>query len=148
MYFGLKGREVKDGDEVVYDIEVYLKSEVRRIVKVVFEAVRKRRKKVIFVDKLNILEFLRFWREIVEEVVKDYFDVVLNYMYVDNVLMQFVKDLLQFDVIFIFNMFGDILFDEVLMIVGLIGMFVFVLFGEGRVGFYELIYGIVLDIVG
>lgn len=148
MYFGPKGREVKDGDEVAYDTEVYSKSEVRRIAKVAFEAARKRKKKVTSVDKANILESSRLWRETVEEVAKDYPDVELSHMYVDNASMQLVKDPSQFDVILTSNMFGDILSDEASMIVGSIGMLASASLGEGSVGLYEPIHGTAPDIAG
>lgn len=91
---------------------------------------------------------LQFWCDIMIDVLKEYVDVELLYMYVDNVVMQFVKVLKQFDVIVMGNMFGDILLDEVLMLMGLIGMLLLVLFDKNNKGLYELLYGLVLDIVG
>lgn len=87
IYFGERGIEVIDGVKSVYDIERYNVNEIRRIVKIVFEIVMKRNKKFISVDKVNILDSLKFWRSIVNEMVKDYLEVEVNYLYVDNIVM-------------------------------------------------------------
>ncbi|WAM33377.1 3-isopropylmalate dehydrogenase [Caldicellulosiruptor morganii] len=148
MYFGPKGREKRNGEEVAYDTEIYSTSEIERIARVAFEAARKRKKKVTSVDKANILESSRLWREVVERLAKEYPDVELSHMYVDNASMQLVKDPSQFDVILTSNMFGDILSDEASMIVGSIGMLASASLGEGRVGLYEPIHGTAPDIAG
>lgn len=148
MYFGPKGREIKNNEEVAYDTEVYSKSEIERIARVAFDVARKRRKKVTSVDKANILESSRLWREVVNEVAKDYPEVELNHMYVDNASMQLVKDPSQFDVILTSNMFGDILSDEASMIVGSIGMLASASLGDNNVGLYEPIHGTAPDIAG
>ena len=96
--------------------------EVRRIAKIGFEAAMKRRKKVTSVDKANILESSRLWRRIINEVAKDYPEVEVNHLYIDNASMQMVRDPRQFDVIITSNMFGDILSDEASMVTGSIGM--------------------------
>jgi len=148
MYFGPKGKETRDGQEVAYDTEVYSRYEIERIAKVAFEAARKRRKKVTSVDKANILESSRLWRCVVEDVHKNYQDVQLEHMYVDNAAMQLVKVPWQFDVIVTSNMFGDILSDEASMIVGSIGLLASASVGDNNAGLYEPIHGTAPDIAG
>ena len=122
IYFGNCGRFLEDGVEAAFDTEKYNKEEVRRIAKIAFETAMKRNKKVTSVDKANVLESSRLWRETVIEVSKEYKKVELNHMYIDNASMQLVRNPAQFDVIVTSNMFGDILSDEASMITGSIGM--------------------------
>ena len=144
LYFG-QPRE--KGEESAYNTMIYSKDEVVRIAKMAFEAAQKRRKKVCSVDKANVLEVSQFWRETVEEVAKDYPDVTLSHMYVDNAAMQLVRDPKQFDVILTGNIFGDILSDEASMISGSIGLLPSASVG-GDVGLYEPIHGSAPDIAG
>ena len=144
IYFGDRGR---NGD-TAYDTEAYSKYEVERIAKVAFEIARKRNKKLVSVDKANILESSRLWREVVEEVAKDYPDVNLSHMYVDNAAMQLVRNPRQFDVIVTSNMFGDILSDEASMITGSIGMLPSASLADGKMGMYEPVHGSAPDIAG
>ena len=131
IYFGRRGRMVEDGVEAAFDTEKYNKEEVRRIAKIAFETAMKRNKKVTSVDKANVLESSRLWRETVIEVSKEYEEVKLNHMYIDNASMQLVRNPAQFDVIVTSNMFGDILSDEASMITGSIGMLPSASLGEG-----------------
>jgi 3-isopropylmalate dehydrogenase len=126
---------------------IYSKDEVVRIAKEAFESAMKRNKRVCSVDKANVLEVSQFWREIVEEVGKDYPEVSLTHMYVDNAAMQLVRDPKQFDVILTSNLFGDILSDEASMISGSIGLLPSASVG-GKVGLYEPIHGSAPDIAG
>ena len=144
IYFG-EPRE--KGENSAYNTMIYTKDEVVRIAKMAFEAASKRRQKVCSVDKANVLEVSQFWREIVEEVAKDYPDVTLSHMYVDNAAMQLVRDPKQFDVILTGNIFGDILSDEASMISGSIGLLPSASVG-GVVGLYEPIHGSAPDIAG
>ncbi|GAB6169034.1 3-isopropylmalate dehydrogenase [Clostridium carnis] len=148
IYFGERGREENNGVASAYDTEKYNVEEVRRIAKIAFETAMKRNKKITSVDKANILESSRLWRAVVEEVAKDYKEVELNHMYVDNAAMQLVKDPKQFDVIVTSNMFGDILSDEASMVTGSIGMLPSASLGEGKIGMYEPIHGSAPDIAG
>jgi len=148
IYFGERGhREGKLGQEA-FDTECYSVYEVERIARTAFEIARKRRAKVTSVDKANVLESSRLWREVVIKVSKDYPDVVLEHMYVDNAAMQLVRRPGQFDVIVTGNMFGDILSDEASMITGSIGMLPSASLGENRFGLYEPIHGSAPDIAG
>jgi len=122
--------------------------EVERIARLAFEIARKRNGKVTSVDKANVLESSRLWREVVTRVARDYPDVTLEHMYVDNAAMQLVKNPKQFDVIVTTNMFGDILSDEASMITGSIGMLPSASLGEGSFGLYEPIHGSAPDIAG
>ncbi|BBB90296.1 MAG TPA: 3-isopropylmalate dehydrogenase [Methylomusa anaerophila] len=148
IYFGEKGRTTVDGYAAAYDHEVYNEKEISRITRTAFEAARKRRRKVTLVDKANILESSRLWREVVNKIAKDYPDVAIDYLYVDNAAMQLVKNPAQFDVIVTSNMFGDILSDEASMITGSIGMLASASLGEGSLGMYEPIHGSAPDIAG
>jgi 3-isopropylmalate dehydrogenase len=134
-------------DERAYNTMIYTKGEVERIAREAFKAAQKRRKKVCSVDKANVLEVSQFWREIVIEVAKDYPDVALEHMYVDNAAMQLVRDPKQFDVILTSNIFGDILSDEASMISGSIGLLPSASVG-GRVALFEPIHGSAPDIAG
>ena len=148
IYFGRRGRMGEDGGEADFDTEKYNKEEVRRIAKIAFETAMKRNKKVTSVDKANVLESSRLWRETVIEVSKEYEEVKLNHMYIDNASMQLVRNPAQFDVIVTSNMFGDILSDEASMITGSIGMLPSASLGEGKLGMYEPIHGSAPDIAG
>jgi len=144
IYFG-QPRE--KGETKAYNTMVYTKDEIVRIAKQAFEAAKLRRNKVCSVDKANVLEVSQLWRETVEEVAKDYPEVTLTHMYVDNAAMQLVRDPKQFDVILTGNIFGDILSDEASMISGSIGLLPSSSVG-GEVGLYEPIHGSAPDIAG
>ena len=148
IYFGERGRLEEEGIEAAFDTEKYNKKEVERIAKIAFETAMKRNKKVTSVDKANVLESSRLWRETVIEVSKDYPEVELNHMYIDNAAMQLVRDPKQFYVIVTSNMFGDILSDEASMITGSIGMLPSASLGNGTLGMYEPIHGSAPDIAG
>ena len=122
LYFGERKTIEEDGVITAHDSLTYNENEIRRIAKRGFDIAMKRRKKVTSVDKANVLDSSRLWRKVVEEVAKDYPEVTLEHMLVDNCAMQLVKDPKQFDVILTENMFGDILSDEASMVTGSIGM--------------------------
>jgi 3-isopropylmalate dehydrogenase len=148
LYFGPKRREtLADGTEEAVDTLVYNTKEIERIVRLAFEAARSRRKKVTSVDKANVLESSRLWRETVIKVAVDYPDVELNHMYVDNCAMQLVRWPAQFDVIVTENMFGDILTDQASMLSGSLGMLASASIG-GKVALYEPAHGSAPDIAG
>ena len=149
IYFGKpKGIEkLPNGDERGINTEVYTTGEIRRIAKVAFEAARKRRKKVMSVDKANVLESSELWRRVVTDVHEQYPDVELSHMYVDNAAMQLVRNPRQFDVLLCNNMFGDILSDEAAMLTGSIGMLPSASLGA-QVGLFEPIHGSAPDIAG
>ena len=148
IYFGERGRRSGKMGEEAFDTESYSVGEVERIARLAFEIARKRSKKVTSVDKANVLESSRLWREVVVRVAKDFPDVTLDHMYVDNAAMQLVRNPKQFDVIVTTNMFGDILSDEASMITGSIGMLPSASLGEGEFGMYEPIHGSAPDIAG
>ncbi len=148
IYFGDRGyREGKYGVEA-YDTEAYSEREIRRIAKTAFEAAMSRNKRLTSVDKANVLESSRFWREIVIEVSKESPEVELDHMYVDNAAMQLIRNPKHFDVIVTSNIFGDILSDEASQITGSIGMLPSASLGEGSFGMYEPIHGSAPDIAG
>jgi len=149
IYFG-KQETIIDGDgkEAAYDTMFYHEDEVRRIAKIAFEMALKRNKKLMSVDKANVLENSRLWRKIVVEEAVNYPDVTLDHMYVDNAAMQLVRNPGQFDVIVTGNMFGDILSDEVSMITGSIGMLPSASLSADQKGMYEPIHGSAPDIAG
>jgi len=148
IYFGEKGyRDGKYGQEA-YDVENYSEFEIKRIAKIAFDAAMKRGKKVTSIDKANVLESSRLWRKTVIEMAKDYPEVTLDHLYVDNGAMQLVRNPKQFDVILTSNMFGDILSDEASQITGSIGMLPSASLGEGSFGLYEPIHGSAPDIAG
>ena len=148
IYFGERTTKTNENGELeAHDTLVYSESEVRRIAKQAFEIAMKRDKKVTSVDKANILDSSRLWRKVVLEVAKDYPEVELNHLYVDNAAMQLVINPKQFDVILTTNMFGDILSDEASMITGSIGMLPSASLG-GNIGLYEPIHGSAPDIAG
>ena len=148
IYFGERGyRNGKYGEEA-YDTEAYSRFEIERIVRVAFEAARKRRKKLTSIDKANVLETSRLWRKIAHEIAVEYPDVEYSDMLVDNAAMQLVRNPAQFDVIVTSNMFGDILSDEASQITGSIGMLPSASLNEGTRGLYEPIHGSAPDIAG
>ncbi len=154
VYFGEKGfRTAANGDREGYDVMSYNESEVRRIAHVAFRAAQGRRGKLCSVDKANVLETSQLWRDVVIEVARDYPDVSLDHMYVDNAAMQLVRNPGQFDVVVTGNLFGDILSDQASMCVGSIGMLASASLGErqtayGTYGLYEPIHGSAPDIAG
>ena len=149
IYFGLpKGREGSGPQERAFDTEVYHRFEIERIARMGFEAAKIRRKKVTSVDKANVLQTSILWREVVSEVAKQYPDVTLEHMYIDNATMQLVKDPAQFDVLLCSNLFGDILSDECAMITGSMGMLPSASLNEDGFGLYEPAGGSAPDIAG
>ncbi|HMV38321.1 3-isopropylmalate dehydrogenase [Plasticicumulans sp.] len=149
IYFGEpRGIELRDGERVGWNTMIYSESEIRRIVRVAFEAARKRGGRVCSVDKMNVLECTQLWRDVAEEVAKDYPDVQLTHMLVDNAAMQLVRNPKQFDVMVTGNMFGDILSDEASMLTGSIGMLPSASLDEHGKGLYEPIHGSAPDIAG
>ena len=148
LYFGERKTVEEDGVRKAIDTLTYDENEIRRIAKRGFDIAIKRRKKVTSVDKANVLDSSRLWRAVVEEVAKDYPDVELSHMLVDNCAMQLVRDPAQFDVILTENMFGDILSDEASMVTGSIGMLSSASLNETKFGLYEPSHGSAPDIAG
>ena len=149
VYFGEpRGLETRDGLRTGFNTMIYTEEEIRRIAWVGFETARKRRRKVCSVEKRNVLETSRLWREVVMEVHRDYADVELTHMYVDNAAMQLVRDPSQFDVILTGNIFGDILSDEASVITGSLGMLPSASLGASGPGLFEPIHGSAPDIAG
>ena len=148
LYFGKRSTEKVDGVLVAKDELTYGETEIRRIAKRGFDIAMKRRKKVTSVDKANVLDSSRLWRKVVEDVAKEYPEVTLEHMLVDNCAMQLVKDPAQFDVILTENMFGDILSDEASMVTGSIGMLASASLNETKFGLYEPSGGSAPDIAG
>ncbi|WP_054305292.1 3-isopropylmalate dehydrogenase, partial [Serratia rubidaea] len=149
IYFGQpKGREGQGMQERAYDTEVYHRFEIERIARIAFESARKRRNKVTSIDKANVLQSSILWRDVVNEVAKDYPDVALSHMYIDNATMQLIKDPAQFDVLLCSNLFGDILSDECAMITGSMGMLPSASLNEAGFGLYEPAGGSAPDIAG
>jgi 3-isopropylmalate dehydrogenase len=144
IYFGQPREKREDS---AYNTMIYTKEEIRRIAVVAFDSAMKRRKEVCSIDKANVLEVSQLWRETVEEVAKDYPEVKLSHMYVDNAAMQLVRNPRQFDVMLTGNIFGDILSDEASMISGSIGLLPSASVG-GKVGLFEPIHGSAPDIAG
>ena len=131
----------KNGERVGFNTYVYTESEMRRIAKVAFELAMKRDKRVLSVDKANVLEVTELWKEVVTEEAKAYPEIELSHMYVDNAAMQLVRAPKQFDVIVTGNLFGDILSDEAAMLTGSIGMLPSASLDENRKGLYEPCHG-------
>ncbi|WP_333705798.1 3-isopropylmalate dehydrogenase [Ottowia beijingensis] len=154
IYFGQpRGRRVATdghfpGAEEAFDTMRYSRPEIERIARVAFEAARKRHKRVTSVDKANVLETFQLWKDVVTEVHKDYPDIELDHMYVDNAAMQLVKEPKRFDVVVTGNMFGDILSDEASMLTGSIGMLPSASLNDKKQGLYEPSHGSAPDIAG
>ena len=154
IYFGQpRGRRTAPdghfpGAEEAFDTMRYTRPEIERIARVAFEAARKRNKRVTSVDKANVLETFQLWKDVVTEVHKDYPDIALDHMYVDNAAMQLVKAPKRFDVVVTGNMFGDILSDEASMLTGSIGMLPSASLNDKKQGLYEPSHGSAPDIAG
>jgi len=149
IYFGQpRGIEVRNGERYGFNTMHYTESEIRRILRVAFEAARKRNRKVCSVDKMNVLECTQLWRDVAIETGKEFPDVELSHMLVDNAAMQLVKNPKQFDVMVTGNMFGDILSDEASMLTGSIGMLPSASLDENNKGLYEPSHGSAPDIAG
>ena len=149
IYFGSpKGREGNGDDERAYDTEVYSRKEIERIARVAFKVAMGRNKKVTSIDKSNVLASSVLWREVVTEVAKDFPEVTLEHLYIDNATMQLIKNPAQFDVVLCSNMFGDILSDECAMITGSMGLLASASLASGSFGLYEPAGGSAPDIAG
>jgi len=149
IYFGEpRGIETRDGERVGFNTMIYSESEIRRIAHVAFQAAVKRQGKLCSIDKMNVLECTQLWRDVVTEVAKEYPQVTLSHMLVDNAAMQLVRNPKQFDVMVTGNMFGDILSDEASMLTGSIGMLPSASLDENNKGLYEPIHGSAPDIAG
>ena len=150
IYFGTpRGiRILENGEREGFDTMRYSESEILRIGHVAFQAARKRQRRLCSVDKANVLETTQLWRDVITELGRDYPDVELSHMYVDNAAMQLLKNPRQFDVMVTGNMFGDILSDEASMLTGSIGMLPSASLDAANKGLYEPIHGSAPDIAG
>jgi 3-isopropylmalate dehydrogenase len=149
VYFGTpKGIEIKNGEKFGFNNMCYFESEIKRIAKVAFEVAMQRNKKLCSVDKANVLDVSRLWRETVKELSKDYPEVELTNMYVDNAAMQIIKNPKQFDVILTGNIFGDILSDEASMLSGSLGLLPSASLSDSKPAMYEPIHGSAPDLKG
>jgi 3-isopropylmalate dehydrogenase len=149
IYFGQpKGRDGEGPNERAFDTMLYTRAEIERITRMAFEAARLRRNKVTSVDKANVLTTMVLWREVVIEVHKEYPDVELNHIYVDNATMQLIRDPHQFDVLLCGNMFGDIISDEAAMLTGSMGLLASASLNANKFGLYEPAGGSAPDIAG
>ena len=149
IYFGTpKGRDGEGADEQAFDTMRYKRSEIQRIARMAFDAARLRKKKVTSVDKANVLTTMVLWREVVMEIAREYPDVELNHIYVDNATMQLVRDPHQFDVMLCGNMFGDIISDEAAMLTGSMGLLASASLNKDKFGLYEPAGGSAPDIAG
>lgn len=149
IYFGQpKGREGSGPTEKAYDTMVYTRAEIERIARMAFDAARKRRKKVTSVDKANVLTTMVFWREVVRNISKEYNDVALDHIYVDNATMQLMRNPHRFDVLLCGNMFGDIISDQCAMLTGSMGLLASASLNEKKFGLYEPAGGSAPDIAG
>jgi 3-isopropylmalate dehydrogenase len=149
IYFGQpKGREGSGSDEKAYDTMLYTRGEIERITRMAFDAARVRNKKVTSVDKANVLTTMVLWREVVNEIAKEYDDIEVNHIYVDNATMQLVRDPHQFDVMLCGNMFGDIISDETAMLTGSMGLLASASLNKDKFGLYEPAGGSAPDIAG
>ena len=149
IYFGQpKGREGSGPDERAWDTMTYTRAEIERITRIAFETARIRRNRVTSVDKANVLTTMVLWREVVNEIHKEYSDVELNHIYVDNATMQLVRDPHQFDVLLCGNMFGDIISDEAAMLTGSMGLLASASLNSEKFGLYEPAGGSAPDIAG
>lgn len=149
VYFGTpRGIDEVDGEKVGYNNMIYKESEIERIAHIAFQTAMKRNKKLCSVDKANVLDVSRLWREVMERVSKEYPEVELSHMYVDNAAMQLIRAPKQFDVIVTGNIFGDILSDEASMLAGSLGMLPSASLSDGKIGMYEPIHGSAPDLRG
>ncbi|MFA6729838.1 MAG: 3-isopropylmalate dehydrogenase [Eubacteriales bacterium] len=148
IYFGKRGRKATKNKVFAFDTESYTDKEIKRVGKMAFELARARKKRLTSVDKANVLETSRLWRETLMEMSGDYPEVEFESMYIDNAAMQLIKNPSRFDVIVTSNLFGDILTDEASAIIGSIGLSPSASVGEGRFGLYEPIHGSAPDIAG
>lgn len=148
VYFGEHSMEEVNGERVATDAMRYNQSQIESIAKVAFQIAQKRKKRIVSVDKANVLSSSRLWREVIESVAKHYPDVALSHLYVDNAAMQICKEPSQFDVILTENMFGDILSDEASVVTGTIGVLPSASLSHSTLGLYEPIHGSAPDIAG
>ncbi|MFP4325638.1 MAG: 3-isopropylmalate dehydrogenase [Desulfonatronovibrio sp.] len=149
VYFGEpRGEEIRNKQKTAFNTMVYSEEEIRRVARVAFEAARKRSSRVCSVDKANVLDVSQLWREVVIKTAREYPDVELSHLYVDNAAMQLVRDPSQFDVILTSNLFGDILSDEAAVITGSLGMLPSASMGLENPALYEPIHGSAPDIAG